>query len=99
MPVQKLVLQFTVMCATDTLEEAVSAYADMELSEIEESISVGEDIGSGIKIISSETLSFPEQVTKELIEIGNDGSFFDCELGRLVDLEDRADATDKPGEA
>ncbi len=81
MPVQKLVLQVTVMCATDNLQEAVDAYSGMSLAQVGEAITFGEDIGSGVQIASSETLSDPDQVKKELLEIGNDGSFFDYELG------------------
>ena len=80
MPVQKLVLQITVMCDTDTLQEAIGAYSDMSLSQIEEAIQFGEDIGSGVSIVSSETIAERELIKTALLEIGNDGTFFDYNL-------------------
>lgn len=88
MPVQKLVLQISIMCDTDTLAEAVDAYSGMSLSQIEEAVQFGEDIGSGITIVTSETLSDREQIKAELLAIGNDGTFFDCNL----DAEEKAAA-------
>lgn len=77
MPVQKLVLQITVMCDTDTLEEAVDAYSSMTLEQIQHSTAFGEDIGSGVSIAASETIIGREKIVAELQEIGNDGTFFD----------------------
>src|SRR3546814_20585177 len=77
MPVQKLVLQLTVMCDTDTLEEAVDAYSSMTLEQIQHSTAFGEDIGSGVSIVASETIDGREKIVAELQEIGNDGTFFD----------------------
>src|SRR3546814_4714967 len=80
MPVQKLVLQLTVMCDTDTLEEAVDAYSSMTLEQIQHSTAFGEDIGSGVSIVASETIDGREKIVAELQEIGNDGTFFDYAL-------------------
>ena len=91
MPVQKLVLQITVMCDTDTLQEAIGAYSDMSLSQIEEAIQFGEDIGSGVSIVSSETIMERELVKAALLEIGNDGTFFDH------NFEDSEDASGAEG--
>ncbi len=80
MPVQKLVLQITVMCDTDTLEEAVDAYSSMTLEQIQHSTAFGEDIGSGVSIVASETIVGREKVEAELHAIGNDGTFFNYNL-------------------
>lgn len=80
MPIQKLTLQVTVLCDTDTLSEAVNAYSEMSLSQIHEAVNFGEDIGSPIKVTHSSTLTDASAVRRELLAIGNDGSFFDCNL-------------------
>src|SRR3546814_10753776 len=69
-PVQKLVLQLTVMCEADSLAEAIQAYSNMDLEQIEESIKFGEDIGSGVSIVSSETIDDREKIKAELLAIG-----------------------------
>src|SRR3546814_4056778 len=79
-PVQKLVLQLTVMCEADSLAEAIQAYSNMDLEQIEESIKFGEDIGSGVSIVSSETIDDREKIKAALLAIGNDGTFFDLNL-------------------
>lgn len=75
MPVQKIEIKVTVLAEADTLEEAVSAYSEMTLSQIGHSIDVGDDIGQ-TEIVSSRTLETSE-VTQALLEIGNDGTFFE----------------------
>ena len=80
MPIQKLTLQVTVLCDTDTLSEAVNAYSEMSLSQIHEAINFGDDIGGSIEVIHSNTLANPSAVRRELLAVGNDGSFFDCNL-------------------
>lgn len=85
MSVHKLILQVTVMTAAETAAEVVEAYSNMSLEDVAGAITFGEDIGSGVKVVSSETLTDPEQIKNELLAIGNDGAFFDVELGQLSD--------------
>ncbi len=96
MPVQKLTLQMTVMCDTDTLGEAVAAYDSMSLSEIEEATQAGDDIGSGVKVVTSETLMTPDRIRAELQAIGNDGEFFDMSIADMAESGDVVD-TDQLG--
>src|SRR3546814_13215188 len=84
MPVQKLVLQLTVMCDTDTLEEAVVAYSSMTLEQIQHSTAFGEDIGSGVSIVASETIDGREIIVAEIQETGDDGYRQSGVYGRSV---------------
>lgn len=93
MTICKLTLQLTVMCATESLEEATNAYGGMSLAELDHAITYGEDIGSGLKIVASEEIADADQVRSELEAIGNDGSFFDVELASRCGDEDE----DHPG--
>lgn len=94
MAIQKLTLQITVMCATETLEEAVNAYSGLTLSQIGHNIEFGDDIGSGPKIVESETIDDADQVREELLAIGNDGEFFDVELAQRCQDSDEDSAHD-----
>lgn len=69
------------MCDTDTLEEAIDAYTDLTLAQIGEAIDFDDDIGAKA-IVASETIIDPDQVASELEKLGNDGTFFECSLGR-----------------
>ncbi|AXK44017.1 hypothetical protein [Erythrobacter aureus] len=94
MPVQKLILQMTVMCDTDTLDEAVNAYDSMSLTEIAHSTDFGDDIGSGIKVVASQTILSPDRIKAELEAIGNDGEFFDMAIADMADHDDEGDDTE-----
>jgi hypothetical protein len=76
MPVQKMIIQITVLTDTETPERASALFSGMELSEIADAMDVGEDIGGPIRIASVETLP-ADRVKDELLAIGNDGTFFD----------------------
>jgi hypothetical protein len=76
MAIHKLVIQTTVLVEADSLAEAVNSYSNLTLSEIEDACD-DQDIGSGISIVSSKTLTDREEITDELLQMGNDGTFFD----------------------
>lgn len=74
MPVHKLTITLTVLTDQESAAQAEEQYRNMDIDEIFASISNGEDIG-GIKIESVETVK-PSDLEAELLEIGNDGTFF-----------------------
>jgi hypothetical protein len=85
MPVHKVTLTITVLAHADSQDHVLNAYSNMSLSQIEEAIEFGEDVGM-VELTSVETVP-DDEIKDELIALGNDGTFFDCYLG-LLDLDE-----------
>jgi hypothetical protein len=88
MAIHKIVVAVTVLVEADTLDKAAREVEDVSLAELASEITDGGWIGQ-YQIVSSETVA-PKNVKYELLNIGNDGEFFDRE-----DFSDDAEEPDE----
>lgn len=68
-PIYKTVLRVTVYSEDGSPLEGCS------LADMGEAIDIGDDIGE-VETVSRETITDPAQLHRELLAIGNDGTFF-----------------------
>ncbi len=85
-PVQKVEIKLTVLMRAESPEAARDELEGTEIEEIAEMITAGDAIG-GLSITSASTVP-KKDVESELVDIGNDGSFFDDGLDDEDEPED-----------